>query len=192
MVKRIIALVAVAIAIAVLYAPIPSHSNSAPSVSGTWEEFPRATLPDARYWSAATFLHGEVVIAGGFSPGSGNVTSVYSCLGCAISPPLGGWEGKPDLPSLQTSPAYASQNLSALYVAGGNNGSGPVATFSIMNEAFVSSTAPSMPTARQAPAGAFEFDRGLLHVMGGNTGSTVTGVSRSIALQTIPGAVALR
>src|ERR1700689_5122374 len=113
MVKRMMALDAVAIAIAVLYAPIPSRSNSAPSVSGTWEEFPRATLPDARYGSAATFLHGEVVIAGGFSPGSGNVTSVYSCLGCAIAPPLGGWEGKPDLPSLQTSPAYASQNLSA-------------------------------------------------------------------------------
>ena len=33
-----------------------------------------------------------------------------------------------------------------------------------------------MPTARQEPAGAFDFDNGLFYVMGGNTGSSVTGV----------------
>ena len=181
MVKRIIALVAVAIAIAVLYAPIPSHSNSAPSVSGTWEEFP--TTPDARYWSAATLSDGEVVDAGGFSPGFGNTESAYSCLECAISPEQeGGWEAKPPLPSLQTSPAYASGfdptdgNLPVLYVAGGNDGSGPVATLSIMEIPFVWLTLTSMPTARQEPAGAFDFDNGLFYVMGGNTGSSVTGV----------------
>jgi hypothetical protein len=72
--------------------------------------------------------------------------------------------------SAQTAPAYAGD----FFVAGGNNGSGPVATLSMSSIPFPWSTGTPMPTARQAPAGALAG--GLFYVMGGNTGSAVTGV----------------
>lgn len=132
----------------------------------TWSEYPQ-TVPSPRYDSALTLFGQQVIIAGGFSPSSGNLTSTLACQLCTST--SGGWEGKPDMPSVQTAPAYASG-----LVAGGNNGSGPVATLSLLVSPPSWRTLTSMPTARQAPAGA--TDGGFFYVMGGNTGSGVTGV----------------
>lgn len=142
---------------------------------GTWTEYPG--LPDTRYGSALTFQNDQADIAGGLSPSTGYLKSVYACQACSST--SNGWEPKPNMPNVQFAAAYASgvsasTNLPTLYVAGGNNGSGPVATLSSMHAPSAWSTLTSMPTARQAPAGA--FNGGFFYVMGGNTGSGVTGV----------------
>ena len=141
---------------------------------GTWTEY--LAVPSPRYSASLTVVSGQIDIAGGFSPSGGNLLTVYNCQQCTST--SGVWELKPNMPNVQTAPAYGSgispSGLETLYVAGGNNGSGPVATLSSMRSPSVWSTLTSMPTARQAPAGA--FDGGLFYVMGGNTGSAVTGV----------------
>jgi hypothetical protein len=134
---------------------------------GTWT----ATFPDPipRWWSAIGSTGDSVAVAGGFSPSLGNLTEVER-FPCGTDT---GWCGKPSMLSAQTAPAYAGD----FFVAGGNNGSGPVATFSMSQIPFLWSTETPMPTARQAPAGA--GDGSLFYVMGGNTGSAVTGVVES-------------
>lgn len=131
---------------------------------GTWTE----TLPDPtpRWWSAISSTGDAIAVAGGFNPSLGNLTEVEK-FPCGTDT---GWCGKPSMLSAQTAPAYAGY----LFVAGGNNGSGPVATFSMSIIPGPWSTGTPMPTARQAPAGA--NDGSLFYVMGGNTGSAETGV----------------
>jgi hypothetical protein len=131
---------------------------------GTWTE--SAPDPTPRWWSAIGSTGDTVAVAGGFSPSLGNLTGVER-FPCGTDT---GWCGKPSMLSAQTAPAYAGDFI----VAGGNNGSSPVATLSMSSIPGPWSTGTPMPTARQAPAGALAG--GLFYVMGGNTGSAVTGV----------------
>lgn len=143
--------------------PTPPTPTPTPTPTPAWLELPSMKL--SLYGLAALGPKAELFAAGGFIPGSGASEAVYACLAC--TPSSGGWEGKLPMPSPQAFPAYANN-----YVAGGDDGSGPVAT--LVAGGFTWETLAPMPTARSAPAGA--FDAGLFYVMGGNTGSAVTGV----------------
>jgi len=132
---------------------------------GTWTTLSGSGMPTPRWWSAAIVSAGDIGVVGGFTPSGGNLTTDERF---PVGTPTA-WGPELPIPSVQTAPAYAG----GAYVAGGNNGSGPVATLSIVTSPFAWSTGTSMPTARQAPAGA--LGGSLFYVMGGNTGSAVTG-----------------
>jgi hypothetical protein len=142
---------------------------------GTWTQ--TAPDPNPRWWSAASQFEGVITVAGGFSPTSGNLTGVEIFPGGC-----GGWCAKPSLPNGPQTGAAAgtdfspSLNSSTFEVAGGNNGIGPVAKLSIMEIPFVWTTGPwpSMPTARENAAN-LSGSSAPLAVVGGNTGSGVTG-----------------
>jgi hypothetical protein len=158
--------------------PTPSMTPTpTPTPGPAWLELRPMSLS---LYGLAAGSPGEVVAAGGYIPGSGVSEAAYACLLCTPALPdwplSGGWEGKPPMLSPQSFPAYAPGpgDSALLYVAGGDDGSGPVATLTEMIWPISFSTLTAMPTARSAPAGA--FNAGLFYVMGGNTGSGLTGV----------------
>ncbi len=160
------------IALTVAFILIVELNPAKAFAQGTWTK----SVPDPtpRWWSAASQFEGVITVAGGFSPVSGNLTTVEIFPGGC-----GGWCAKPSLPNGPQTGAAAgtdfspSLNSETFEVAGGNNGTGPVATLSIMEIPFVWTTGPwpSMPTARENSA---NFGS-TLAVVGGNTSSGVTG-----------------
>ena len=159
------------IALTVAFILIVELNPARAFAQGTWTK----SVPDPtpRWWSGAGMFRGTIAVAGGFSPSAGNLTLVE------VFPCGTGWCAKAPLPNGPQTGAAAgtdfspSLNSATFEVAGGNNGSGPVATLSIMSGLFLWSTGPSMPTARENPANLFGGSQ--LAVVGGNTSSGVTG-----------------
>ncbi|HUY25889.1 MAG TPA: kelch repeat-containing protein [Candidatus Binataceae bacterium] len=128
-----------------------------------------APMPTARWSSAAGFVNGTIIVAGGYNPAlGGHLTTVQ-----AYNPVANSWITKTPRPSIQTSSAYGVVN-NTLYAAGGTNCCVIINSLTAYNPtADTWSSLPSMPTARDNAAGVAAD--GEFYVVGGYTPAGMTG-----------------